>query len=320
MKKRMRKIFYCLIMTIVLFGASGALAAGNGVFMVFDTNFSDALANYRSSDMMSDALNSKQAQMNPDNAISTKGLTDLHISGSAPFDRTQLSKLVQNTAGYKLYVVDLRQEAHAYLNSAPITWYADNDWINKGLTDKQAAESDKKRIDWLATQGNVTIYTDKKQSRALHVEVISATDEEAFVRSFQVAYKRFFVSDHMAPNNDTIDAFVKFCDALPKNSWLHFHCRGGDGRTTTFMVLYDALKNADKVSLYDIIERQAAVPPNYNILTKADLGAVDDNEARPAVEALFKERSAAVKKFYNFARARLTTGYKGSWIEWVSEK
>ena len=282
--------------------------------MVFDTTFSDTLANYRTSEMINDTLTNKQARMNPDNAISTTGLTELHSSGSAPFDRTQFSKIIRDTAGYKLYVIDLSQEAHAYLNSAPLTWYAANDWINKGLTDKQAEEADQKRIDWLAVQNNVTVYTDEKQSKALHVEVISATDEEFFVRSFQIAYKRFFVSDHMAPNDETIDAFVKYCDDLPNNSWLHFHCRVGTGRTTTFMVLYDTLKNADKVTLYDIIERQAAVPPNYNVLTAADLATGTEKEA------LLKQRSAAIKKFYDFARALLTTGYKGGWLDWVAGK
>ena len=254
----MKKTAFIIIMLVLLYSTFIALAAGGNIFMVFDTNFS-VLEHYRSSDTINDALNSRQSRMNPDNVISTTGLAGLHISGSAPFDRNQLSQIIHDTAGYKLYVIDLRQEAHAYLNSAPMTWYAENDWINNGLSDKQAGESDKKRIDWLASQTNVTVYTDKNQTTALHVEVLSATDEETFVRSFQIVYKRFFVTDHCAPNDETIDAFVKFCDDLPKNSWLHFHCRGGDGRTATFMVLYDALKNADKVSLYDIVERQAAV-------------------------------------------------------------
>ncbi|MEI6287296.1 MAG: hypothetical protein WCP79_12395 [Bacillota bacterium] len=310
----MRKTLFWIILLTLQCLTVNAFAASSGTFMVFDTTFSDALVNYRSSEMINDYLNNKQARMNPDNTISTKGLTELHISGSAPFDRTQFGKIIRDTAGYKLYVVDLRQEAHAYLNSAPMTWYAENDWINKGLTDQQAEAADQKRIDWLALQNNVTVYTDKKQTKALHVEVISATDEEFFVRSFQIAYKRFFVADHLAPSDETIDAFVKYCDDLPNNSWLHFHCRGGTGRTTTFMVLYDTLKNADKVALYDIIERQAAVPPNDNILTAADL------EAGTEKEALFKLRSAAVKKFYDFARARLATGYKGGWLDWVAGK
>lgn len=308
----MKKLISCLGLITVLCSASIVMAA-NPVFMVFDTTF-DRLSNYRTSDMIANTLNSEQSRMNPDNAISTSGLADLHISGSAPLDRTQMKGLIQDTAGYKLYIIDLRQEAHAYLNSAPITWYADNDWINKGLSDKQAAEADKKRIEWLAQQDNVKIYTDKQQTRALRVAVISATDEETFVRSFQVAYKRFFVSDHMAPDNETIDAFVKYCDELPENAWLHFHCRGGSGRTTVFMAMYDMLKNADKVSMYDIVMRQAAVAPKYNIFS------ADDLEAGSEKTKLQKERSVIIKKFYDFSRARLTAGYKGSWLEWVSGK
>ena len=36
----------------------------------------------------------------------------------------------------------------------------------------------------------------------------------------------------------------------------HFHCKEGIGRTTTFMIMYDIMKNYKEVSLNDIIKRQ----------------------------------------------------------------
>ena len=42
----------------------------------------------------------------------------------------------------------------------------------------------------------------------------------------------------------------------PKNTWLHFHCKQGIGRTTTFMIMYDMMKNSKEVTADDIIKRQ----------------------------------------------------------------
>lgn len=50
--------------------------------------------------------------------------------------------------------------------------------------------------------------------------------------------------------------FITFVNNQPENSWLHFHCKAGIGRTTTFMIMYDIMKNCNDVSLYDIITRQ----------------------------------------------------------------
>src|SRR5205823_3844423 len=40
---------------------------------------------------------------------------------------------------------------------------------------------------------------------------------------------------------------------------LHFHCRGGKGRTAVFMALFDMLRNARRDSFDAVIERQAAL-------------------------------------------------------------
>ena len=51
--------------------------------------------------------------------------------------------------------------------------------------------------------------------------------------------------------------FINFVKSLPKESLrLHFHCAAGEGRSTTFLVMYDMMRNSTKVKLQDIFLRQ----------------------------------------------------------------
>ena len=68
-------------------------------------------------------------------------------------------------------------------------------------------------------------------------------------------YRRFTVTDHLRPKDGVLDGFVAFVQALPEGVHLHFHCHGGDGRTTSFMTFYDMMRNAGRVSLEAILER-----------------------------------------------------------------
>lgn len=69
-------------------------------------------------------------------------------------------------------------------------------------------------------------------------------------------YIRMPVTDDQLPKENTINDFIKFVQNTPKDSYLHFHCKAGVGRTTTFMILYDIMKNYNTVPLNDIIIRQ----------------------------------------------------------------
>src|SRR5262245_16180145 len=58
-----------------------------------------------------------------------------------------------------------------------------------------------------------------------------------------VQYLRIPVTDHCAPSDTAVDKLCGLRDEARKDprSWVHFHCHGGDGRTTTFLTLYDPL-------------------------------------------------------------------------------
>jgi protein-tyrosine phosphatase len=97
------------------------------------------------------------------------------------------------------------------------------------------------------------------------------------------------------PLDEAVDQFIVAVRALPENAWAHFHCEAGLGRTTTFLVLYDMLRNAARVSLEDIVCRQKLLGYNYDVLRPTGLG----NWKAPYME----DRIAFVRAFYNYARA-----------------
>jgi hypothetical protein len=89
--------------------------------------------------------------------------------------------------------------------------------------------------------------------------------EQDLVRSLSVParrwlYWRIYAADFHAPPDEAVDQFVALIKTVPANSWLHFHCAGGDGRTTTFMTMADMMRNA-KTTAYDVIlRRQESLP------------------------------------------------------------
>jgi protein-tyrosine phosphatase len=117
-----------------------------------------------------------------------------------------------------------------------------------------------------------------------------------------------FANDHAPPLDSAVDRFVVAVRGLPQNAWAHFHCEAGLGRTTTFMVLYDMLRNANRVSLDDIVQRQKILSKGYDVLQPPD---ADDWKAPYAAN-----RAKFVRAFYDYARAD-PNGQPKLWSEWL---
>jgi len=180
----------------------------------------------------------------------------LRASGSHQLNLQDLQKRLTMLAGNvkpggQLYLVDLRQESHVFFNGRAVSWYADKDWANVGQSPEWVQHDEENQIkklnEWPGankvkifcvqkTQGDLVLPTGYSE-----VVVTSAMLEADVARQMQpaVGYRRFYATDHCKPDADAKDGFLAFCRLSKQADWVHFHCHGGDGRTTTFLAMYD---------------------------------------------------------------------------------
>jgi hypothetical protein len=241
--------------------------------------------------------------------FSLDGLSTLHTSGSHQYDETQLQNIITRVAppDFVIHLVDLRQESHVFINGIPVSWYADDDWANVGRSLAWIEEDETLHLVRMVAARSITVGTVVKgkdgqvsMKDPVNVDVKDATTEMGLAHQLGIDYIRIPVSDHCRPTDDMVDRFVMFVHGLPAKAWLHFHCHGGDGRTTTFMTLYDIIRNAQNVSLHDTVARQSLIG-QYHLLSR---------KSEPE-----KLRAAFIMAFYSYVKEG---GYTAlGWTEWV---
>jgi hypothetical protein len=225
---------------------------------------------------------------------SRRGLDQLLVSGSEQPSVGDIENDIRPLAA-KVVLVDLRQESHGFVGDIPVSWYGPKNWANLGLDAAAAMRDEAARL--AALQGKtvpvVRAVTKDEDgliatSRTDFIEVRSvATESEAAARS-GLDYERFAVSDHRAPSEEEASRFVTFFDSQPAGTWFHIHCHGGEGRTTTFMLLCDILRNGRELSLEDLVLRQYLV------------GGVDlfNHPAEGYKGPWYKKRAEFIRAFY----------------------
>jgi hypothetical protein len=263
--------------------------------------------NFRTTD---DPLKRNEGQI-----LADTGLADLRASGGGEFTADGLKLLLARTRG-PVTVFDLRQETHVFVNGLPISWFATHDWANVGRTQAAIEADEAARVQSLKPGREIVVSPGaavKKPgvtpSAPQNITVEHASTERDVVEANRAAYVRITVTDHARPLDEAVDRFILAVRALPENGWAHFHCEAGRGRTTTFMALYDMLRNANRVSLEDIARREQLLGYDYDVL-------------RPIGPESWKapysvDRIAFVRAFYNYARAN-PGGRPQLWSEWLN--
>lgn len=213
----------------------------------------------------------------------------------------------------RLHIVDVRQESHVVADRYALTLRGLKDWANVGLSHEEALQSEADWIGDLRRSENLTIYSaeDMKsgarpmRSVTLHrPEIVS---EQALVERTGANYARLTVTDHLRPGDDAVDRFVEIVRRLPSDAALHVHCKGGKGRTTTFMAIYDMLRNAGRVSADGIIDRQGE-------LGRYQLKKIDGQNADYR-----QDRLSFLYAFHEYA-TRNPDGQPQTWSAWLASR
>lgn len=274
-------------------------AQSSKVNLVIDTENKNVLPkNFRTT---KDAINSEKA-----GSVNLNGLSDLNISGSGALSEKGLAMVKEKVGNKPIMDIDLRQEDHGFINGMGISWFGENDQANKGLTREQAMVDEKDKLDQISKNKHVAFDQLPKGKSVNTIKEInnpeSVQTEEELAKSLGMSYLRITVTDHEKPLDDQVDLFVESIKNIPQDTWLHFHCRGGAGRTTTFMSMYDMMHNAKNVSFEDIMKRQTLIGGS-DLLKGEDQ---DENQARPDF----------MNMFYNYCKEN-QDGFQTSWSQWL---
>ena len=264
-----------------------AIPIPQGSYLSLDFSNSDALPkNFRKTTDLSKVS---------DNTDKT-GLDTLNISGSSQPTALSFNALKNNIGNTKnITIVDLRQESHGFINGNAISWVGDiNNKANGGLTLEEVIKKENNQLKSIPFGKPISL--DKGKYTLIPTEICN---EQTLTTKEGLKYFRITVTDTERPTDLMVDRFITFINEKPKDAWLHFHCKEGDGRTTTFMVMYDMMENSKNVSFASIVERQYELG-GYNIY--------DVNSE--------KTRTKFIENFYKYTKEN-DDNFKTTWSEWI---
>ena len=256
--------------------------------------------------------------IDPDFVPLEKGLNTLCISGSAQFSAPQfraLASSLRECAGDRtVYVFDLRQESHAFVNEGiPLSWYGTHNWANEGMTLEEIEADESERFGTMI-DSTIKAYArdgDTPVEPPMVISVQSVMTEKELVESEGFEYIRLPIRDHSWPTAESIDTFVSFVKNLdPDHAWLHFHCMAGRGRTGIMMMIYDMMMNPD-VPMQDIAVRQVMLGSGYALYT-------EDSDSYKV--PLYEEKARMTPLFYEYVQQNHENNYDVPWSVWLEEQ
>ncbi len=247
--------------------------------------------------------------------LNTVGWSELSVSTSG-----SIGSLADIAAAYDghidaVTVLDLQQESHAIVDGHPVSWDVIGKWTNIGLSAEQIATDEIRRIASLRAAGGVTLTPrpNKTSTTRQSKDVVSPSiyREAEIVGASGARYERIPTTNWLAPRPLQVDRFIVLAQSLPAIPRLHIHCREGRGRTGTFLAMHDMLRNARRVPLDDVIERQRAFHPHHVFCAPSEIG-------HKHYATYTRERFQFLRLFYEYACAN-PMGAPQTWSVWLAE-
>jgi len=235
----------------------------------------------------------------------------LNLSGSGQFTENELATILSRKKQYQVYVIDLRQENHAFINGSPVTWQTTHDWGNLGLDHAQIIGREKSLIQTIGLKQKIRLPSARNTRMKFPLaEMIDFTvdrveDEESMVKRLGAIYVRLSIPDVRDFNPTEVDRFFDVMKKLPPNAWVYVHDRDGGNRTALFMVMYEILMRKFE-TISQAVKHQALLGDHgYDILL------VHDDWRKPWEEA----RRHFIANYTNYVRTR-----QFSFSEWLKLK
>ena len=217
--------------------------------------------------------------------LNLRGLRELKASGGPSVRFSDLKRKLSHIND-PVFIVDGIDEFHGYIYEIPSTFFAYQKsnphwkyyirrWIYTGSTD-------------------------------VRPELVVPEAIEA--QKYGFSYAHLKVGSKFISSDETIDNLVNVLENLPANTWVHFHCHYGKGRTSMMLVMYDILKNAPLVSIENIVKRQY-------LLGSENLLNTDVRKGGSYTKKQLEDRKMFITQFYDFICQRKAGGVQ-KWSTW----
>ncbi|KGM98229.1 phosphatase [Clostridium botulinum] len=227
-------------------------------------------------------------------------IPELNISGSKQFTPAQLKNIQNKINSKNLYIVDLREESHGFINdNTAISFYLPRKYINDKFTVNEVLEKETTNLNSINDKNPLNIYN-QTGTLLTTIKPQEITSEIQLVQSNNINYVRLPVIDNYIPNPEIVDTFIELIKSKPSNSHLHFHCKEGQGRTTMFMAMYEMMHNEKNFTLDEILKHQQ------------DAGGIVLT-GNPA-------RATFLKNFYDYTTENKKNNFHTSYSQWLKNK
>ncbi|MBX9786439.1 MAG: hypothetical protein K2Y08_03775 [Alphaproteobacteria bacterium] len=223
--------------------------------------------------------------------VDLRGLRELLASGGPSVDFDDLSKRLDHVKS-RIIIVDGTHQIQGYFKKIPTTF------LGYKVDDVDLRHIIRRLI--------------YSYSIEEHPELV--TPESEIAKQYGFEYTNIRIESKIPSSDEAIDTFVNFIDTLPENTWVHFHCHHGKGRTSLMLTMYDIMKNAPTVSLQDIVKRQ-------HLLGSVNLSNTTSwKKGRGTYTSeTLENRKKFIERFYNFICQRKAGGIQ-KWSDWCRQQ